>query len=228
MVSNRGDDKANVSRIIELMEQQSPPHHFEFSDPFWVLITTIMSHRTKDEVTDKAARGLYERYHDCNGLSKAEYDDVLTIINKVGFKTVKAARVIEAAKYLKNKYNCQVPRSIEELTEIKGVGRKTANVVLSDGFGIPAIAVDTHVQRISTRIGWSDFSDPDVTEMKLRSLIPEKLWLGLNPMMVEFGKKICRPVGPKCEQCNVSEYCKFFKTQKKKKDEMKKSQTGKN
>ena len=221
MVSKRSDDKNNIPRIIELMEKQSPPHHFEFSDPFWVLITTIMSHRTKDEVTDRAARSLFDRYHDCNGLSEASYDDVLSIINRVGFKTVKAARVIEAAKFLKNKYDCQVPRSIEELTEIKGVGRKTANVVLADGFGIPAIAVDTHVQRISMRIGWSDSSDPDVTEMRLRSIIPEKMWLGLNPMMVEFGKKICRPVGPKCDECNVSEYCAFYKEQQKKLSEKK-------
>ncbi|MHB1439415.1 MAG: endonuclease III domain-containing protein [Cuniculiplasma sp.] len=210
MVSGKKPERTQITEIINLMKRQSPPHHFEFMDPFWVLITTIMSHRTKDEVTDSAARGLYKKYSDCMGLSEAKYEDVLDIIQKVGFKTVKAGRVIEAAKYLREKYNCTVPESLEALTEIKGVGRKTANVVLSDGFGIPAIAVDTHVQRISKRLGWTDSENPDETEVKLRKLIPKDLWLGLNPMMVEFGKKICRPVGPKCEECNVSDFCDYF------------------
>ena len=218
MVSKRSDDKNNIPRIIELMEKQSPPHHFEFSDPFWVLITTIMSHRTKDEVTDRAARSLFDRYHDCNGLSEASYDDVLSIINRVGFKTVKAARVIEAAKFLKNKYDCQVPRSIEELTEIKGVGRKTANVVLSDAFQIPAIAVDTHVQRICYRTGISHSENPEDTEIILQRIVPKDLWVGLNPMMVEFGKNICRPVGPRCGICKIREYCNFAEDSKQEKD----------
>lgn len=210
-MADEDNNRHSLSEIISLMRDQSPPHHFEFSDPFWVLIGTIMSHRTKDAITDKAARGLYEKYKDCNGLSEAKYEDVLSIIGRVGFKTVKAKRVIEAAKLLRDKYNCKVPPTIEQLTEIKGVGRKTANVVLADGFNIPAIAVDTHVQRISRRIGWSGSDDPDATEQELRKLIPDGLWLGLNPMMVEFGKKVCKPVSPLCSQCNIKQYCNYYK-----------------
>lgn len=123
-----------IDEMIKRMSSQSPPHHFEFQDPFWILITTIMSHRTKDAVTDAAARKLFEKYKDCAGLARAKYDDVLQIIDKVGFKTVKASRVIEAAKFILEKYDGSVPQTIETLTSIKGVGRKTANVVLADGF----------------------------------------------------------------------------------------------
>lgn len=204
-----------IDEMIKRMNSQSPPHHFEFQDPFWILITTIMSHRTKDAITDAAARKLFEQYKDCIGLAEAKYDDVLQIIDKVGFKTVKASRVIEAARFILEKYGGSVPQTIETLTSIKGVGRKTANVVLADGFHIPSIAVDTHVLRISNRLGWAHSDNPDKTEMELRTLIPESLWLGLNPMMVEFGKKICRPVGPKCTECSISEFCDFYKKNKK-------------
>jgi endonuclease-3 len=210
MASKYGWNKDKIKKAIDGMQTQSPPHHFEFTDPFWILITTIMSHRTKDQVTDKAARGLFEKYKDCEGLSNARYEDVLKIIDKVGFKTVKANRVIEASRYLKEHYNSKVPDSIEQLTEIKGVGRKTANVVLADGFNIPTIAVDTHVQRISKRLGWTKSDNPDETEIDLKSIIPKELWLGLNPMMVEFGKNICKPIGPRCTECKVQQYCSYY------------------
>lgn len=201
--------KGNIVTIIESMAKQSPPHHFEFSDPFWVLITTILSHRTKDSVTDKAARKLYERYHDCKGLSKAKYDDVLGIIDKVGFKREKAKRVIDAAEIICTKYSGKVPESIDELMSIRGIGRKTANVILSDALGIPAIAVDTHVQRICRRIGIAKNDNPFDTEKALMGIVPKNMWIGLNPMMVEFGKNICRPIGPKCHICSVREFCRY-------------------
>ena len=201
--------------IYEGIRSQAPPHHFEFRDPFWVLITTIMSHRTKDEVTDAAARGLHERYKDAEGLSKARYEDVLELISKVGFKTVKAKRVIDAAGIIIRDFHGKVPDTIEELTTIPGVGRKTANVVLADALGKPAIAVDTHVHRVSNRLGWSSTKNPDETEEDLKKIIPVEYWLGFNPMLVEFGKKICKPVGPRCSECSISVYCKYFRESQK-------------
>lgn len=201
--------------IYEGIKSQAPPHHFEFQEPFWVLITTIMSHRTKDEVTDAAARNLHNRYADAKGLSQARYEDVLALISRVGFSTVKAKRVIEAARIIMDDYGGKVPETIEELTVIPGVGRKTANVVLADALGKPAIAVDTHVHRISNRLGWSSAKNPDETEEDLKKIIPQEYWLGFNPMLVEFGKKVCRPVGPKCSECSISAYCEFYiKSQK--------------
>ncbi len=198
------------------IKSQSPPHHFEFKDPFWVLITTIMSHRTKDEVTDVAARNLYNRYADATGLSQAKYEDVYGLISRVGFATVKARRVIDAAAIIRDRYGGKVPDTVEELTVIPGVGRKTANVVLADALGKPAIAVDTHVHRISNRIGWSNSKNPDETEQDLRKIVPVEYWLGFNPILVEFGKKICRPIGPKCSECLVSSYCRYFRESQEK------------
>lgn len=201
--------------IYKGIKSQAPPHHFEFREPFWVLITTIMSHRTKDEVTDAAARNLYKKYKDASGLSQANYGDVLELISKVGFKTVKAKRVIDAAGIIMNHFAGKVPRTIEELTTIPGVGRKTANVVLADAFGVPAIAVDTHVHRVSNRLGWSNSKDPGVTEEDLKKIIPREYWLGFNPMLVEFGKKVCKPIGPRCDECSISIYCKYFRESQK-------------
>ncbi len=208
--------RTNISEVYARIAAQSPPHHFEFSDPFWVLITTILSHRTKDQVTDVASRNLFVAYGDCNGLAEADVSEVKSMISKVGFSSVKAGRVVEAARLVRDRFNGSVPRTLEELTTIPGVGRKTANVVLSDSLGVPAIAVDTHVQRISRRMGFTNSDDPAVTEQRLRRIVPYDLWIGFNPTLVEFGKKICRPVGPKCGDCNVSEFCEYFHSRNRK------------
>lgn len=206
--------REQFGEAYELIKQQSPPHHFEFSDPFWVLITTIMSHRTKDEVTDPAARRLYEKYHDSRGLAAADYDDVYAAISKVGFAKVKAERVIGAAQIINEKFGGKVPENIDDMMTIPGIGRKTANVVLADALKIPAIAVDTHVHRISNRIGWVKTKNPDDTEERLRKIIPEDQWLGFNPILVEFGKTVCKPIGPKCGECLINSYCEFYASNK--------------
>ena len=205
----------NIREIYRRIREQSPPHHFEFSDPFWVLITTMLSHRTKDEVTDAAARSLYNRYRDSRGLSTARYEEVKDLISRVGFSTVKAGRVVEVARIIEEKYGGNVPGDIEKLTELPGVGRKTANVVLADSFGIPAIAVDTHVQRISTRLDITRSNDPEDTEHILEKIVPRELWLGFNPTLVEFGKHVCRPKGPRCDICKISEFCDYYSKRKK-------------
>jgi len=191
---NLSESRATFMEVYSSIRKQAPPHHFEFHDPFWVLITTIMSHRTKDEVT-----------------AGARYEDVLAIISRVGFSRVKAARVIEAARIIVDDFHGNVPPSLEELTRIPGVGRKTANVVLADAFGKPAIAVDTHVFRIAARIGWAPAATPEETEKRLMKIVPEDMWVGFNPTMVEFGKKICRPVGPRCSECLINGICQYGK-----------------
>ena len=210
--------KETFPAIYAGIRSQSPPHHFELNDPFWVLITTIMSHRTKDEVTDVAARNLYNRYADAKGLSQAKYEDVYGLISRVGFATVKARRVIDAAAIIMDRYSGKVPDTVEELTVIPGVGRKTANVVLADALGKPAIAVDTHVHRISNRIGWSSTKNPDETEQELIKIIPVEYWLGFNPVLVEFGKKICKPIGPRCGECSINAYCSYYRETSKNPD----------
>ncbi|MCL4314493.1 MAG: endonuclease III [Candidatus Thermoplasmatota archaeon] len=210
-------DERTIRIMLARIKEQVPPHHFEFHDPFWVLITTVLSHRTKDEITDSSARSLYNAYGTVEGLASASTKDIELHIKRVGFYRVKAERVKEISKIILEKYSGKVPDNIDDLTKLPGVGRKTANVVLSDALRIPAIAVDTHVQRISRRIGWSRHDDPERTEESLRKIIPKDMWIGFNPMIVEFGKKICRPRNPLCSECSVSEYCDYFQKAQSKK-----------
>lgn len=202
--------REHFNDIYRGISEQVPLHHFEFSDPFWVLITTMLSHRTKDPVTDDAARKLHSEYRDCMGLAEAAYDDVLNIIARVGFRTKKAERIIHAAAIIRDRFNGMVPGNRDVLMEIPGVGRKTANVVLADSMGIPAIAVDTHVHRISNRVGFSASKDPLEVENALMKIVPRDRWVGFNPVLVEFGKTVCRPVGPRCNECSISQFCSYF------------------
>lgn len=201
----------NFEDLYIKIKEVSPAHHFEFTDsPFWILITTILSHRTKDIVTDQAARTLYNRYHDSEGLEHADPADVKAIIKYVGFSNVKSLRIIEIARIINHDYGGKVPDTHDELVKLPGTGSKTANIVLSQGFNIPAIAVDTHVFRISNRIGLVHTKTPDETEEALKNIVPLKYQVEFNPVMVEFGKTICKPVSPKCNICPISNYCDYF------------------
>ena len=206
----------DIRKMAAMIKEQSPEHYFEFKDPFWIMITTILSHRTKDEVSNLAGRNLHEKYHSAYNLSKASEEEVSKLISKVGFANVKAKRVIGAAQIVINDFEGKVPNDIDLLMKIPGIGRKTANVILSDAFAIPSIAVDTHVHRISNRIGLCNTTKPDNTEECLKKVIPQDLWLGFNPTLVEFGKTICKPITPKCSVCNITEYCNYFKKNQKK------------
>jgi endonuclease-3 len=201
----------DFEKIYQKIKSVSPEHHFEFTDsPFWILITTILSHRTKDIVTDTAARGLYNKYHDSQGLENATPADVKEIIKYVGFSNVKSRRIIDIARIINHEYGGKVPDTHDELVKLPGTGSKTANIVLTQGFGIPAIAVDTHVFRICNRIGLIKAKDPDQAEAALKNIVPEKLQVEFNPVMVEFGKNICKPVSPKCDICPVSSCCNYY------------------
>ncbi len=203
----------NFIEIYKKIKAVSPEHHFEFTDdPFWILITTILSQRTKDKTTDEAARSLYNKYGDCASLSKAKSPDVKNIIKNVGFSNVKSERIIEASKIIKDKYGGKVPDTHDELVKIPGVGSKTANIVLSQGFKIPAIAVDTHVFRVSNRIGLINARNPDEAEEALKKIIPPEYQIEFNPVFVEFGKNICKPIKPRCQICPINASCDYFKS----------------
>ncbi len=197
--------------IYKKVKKMAPEHHFEFkNDPFWILITTILSHRTKDKTTDEAARSLYNIYKDSYGLENADAGDIKKIIKNVGFSNVKSKRLIEVSKIINHDYGGKVPDSHDELIKIPGVGSKTANIVLTQGYNIPAIAVDTHVFRISNRIGLVKTKTPDETEEALKKIIPVKDQIEFNPVFVEFGKNICKPVSPKCNVCLLTRCCDYY------------------
>ena len=187
-------------------------HKVQTARPFRILIATILSARTKDENTTKAADKLFKLYGTPQKLAKAKVKDVEKVIKSVGFYHVKSKRIIEVANIILTKYHGKVPADIDKLVEIPGVGRKTANCVLVYAFEKPAIPVDTHVHRISNRLGLVDTKTPEETEMELRKKVPKKYWLPINNTFVMYGQNICKPISPMCDVCKIRKNCNYFKT----------------
>lgn len=184
-------------------------------NPFRVLITTILSQRTRDENTDQAAAALFAVYKTPEEIANASIEEIEILIKKAGFFRVKAKRVKEVSRIIHEDYNDVVPDDIEELLGLPGVGRKTANCVIVYGFRKSAIPVDVHVHRISNRLGLVQTRNPDETEFELAKIVPESYWLDLNEKFVRFGQDICRPIGPKHEECPLNDLCDFYNEIKK-------------
>jgi endonuclease-3 len=180
------------------------------SDPFKVLIGTILSHRTKDEMTSKAAEQLFMRFNTPSDLAEANDEEVQSLIRSTGFYRVKARRIKQVSQLLLVKFNGKVPEDMESLLSLPSVGRKTANCVLVYGFKKPAIPVDTHVHRISNRLNLVQTRTPEETEVRLTEIIDKKYWLNLNDIFVRFGKTICKPIGPRCIICNLRIHCAYY------------------
>ena len=187
-------------------------HKVQTARPFRILIATILSARTRDENTTKAADKLFKLYGTPQKLAKAKVKDVEKVIKSVGFYHVKSKRIIEVANLILSKYNGKVPADIDKLVDMPGVGRKTANCVLVYAFEKPAIPVDTHVHRISNRLGLVDTKTPEETEMALRGKIPKKYWLDINNTFVMYGQNICKPISPMCDVCKIRKTCNYFQT----------------
>lgn len=178
-------------------------------DPFYTLIFTILSQRTRDEQTERAAKILFARYRSAEELADADEREVEELIKGVGFYREKARRIKEVAVIIKRMG--KVPDSVDELIKLPGVGRKTANCVLLYGYGIDALPVDTHVHRISNRLGLVSTKTPEETEEALKELLPQKLWRHVNDLFIAFGRDLCRPVGPRCGACPFREGCRYNK-----------------
>ena len=189
-------------------------HQAEAANPFKILIGTVLSARTKDENTTKAVKSLFKVYNTPQKLAKAKVKDIEKIIKSVGFYHVKSRRIIEVANIILSKYHGKVPADIDQLVEMPGVGRKTANCVLVYAFEKPAIPVDTHVHRISNRLGLVDTKTPEDTEMELRKKVPKKYWLPINNTFVMYGQNICKPISPMCDVCKIRNNCNYYKKRK--------------
>ncbi|MDI6742564.1 MAG: endonuclease III [Smithella sp.] len=176
-------------------------------DPFVILISTLLSLRTKDEVTAVATDRLFELASTPDEMLKVPVDKIAQTIYPVGFYRVKANNIHHVCRDLINRFDSKVPDDIDTLLTIKGVGRKTANLVVSLAYGKEAICVDTHVHRISNRLGYVKTKTPDETEFALRKKLPRRYWIIYNTIMVAFGRKTCKPVSPLCSQCPVNKYC---------------------
>ncbi len=176
-------------------------------DPFRVLISTILSLRTKDETTREASKRLFKLADNPGDMLGLSHKKVEKAIYPVGFYKTKTVTIREVCRILLEKYDSEVPAEIDELLKFKGVGRKTANLVVTLGYGKPGVCVDTHVHRISNRWGFIKTKNPYDTEIELRKLLPKKYWIEYNSILVAFGQQICRPVSPKCTLCAVEKYC---------------------
>ncbi len=176
-------------------------------DPFVILISTLLSLRTKDEVTAVATDRLFSLASTPEEMLNVPLDKIARTIYPVGFYRVKAKNIHHACRELINRFNSKVPDNLDDLLSIKGVGRKTANLVVSLAYGKDAICVDTHVHRISNRLGYVKTKTPDETEFALRKKLPRRHWIIYNTIMVAFGRKTCKPVSPLCSQCPVNKYC---------------------
>lgn len=186
--------------IVDLIQAQT-------KDPFKVLVATILSARTKDETTSKAVSRLFQKVSSPADLEKIDADELDEIIHQVGFHREKTKHLKALPQALNSLFDGKIPAEIEELIQLPGVGRKTANLVRTIAFGLPAICVDVHVHRICNRWGYINTKTPLESEMELRRILPPKHWSVINSYVVAFGQNLCTPRNPKCSICPVYDHC---------------------
>jgi endonuclease III len=187
--------------VVTLMAQEK-------REPYRVLISTLLSLRTQDQTTAKASQRLFALADTPQTMLLLDRQTIEQAIYPVGFYRNKAGQILEISQRLLAEFGGRVPDDIDTLTTFHGVGRKTANLVLAEGYGIPAICVDTHVHRISNRWGYVQTKDPLATEMALRQKLPRQYWIEYNPTLVALGQHLCKPTSPICTMCPVAQFCK--------------------
>lgn len=189
----------NPPLVTELAEKKKPPFH--------LLVATVLSSRTRDEVTGPAARRLLTRAATPEKLALLSEEEIARLIYPVGFYRTKARHLPALARVLAERYDGRVPPDMPSLLALPGVGRKTAALVLNTGFAVEAICVDTHVHRISNRLGWVSTKHPHQTERALMQILPRSYWIPVNGLLVRFGQNLCTPISPHCSRCPVSPHC---------------------
>lgn len=185
-----------------------------FTSPFELLIATMLSAQTTDITVNKATDILFKKYNKPEDFAALTVEELEPFIKTCGFYRTKAQNIIKTSKKILTDYNGEVPQKLEELTKLPGVGRKTANVVLSNAFGVPAIAVDTHVFRVSNRIGLAKAKNVDETELQLMKNIPREYWSRAHHWLIWHGRKVCNARKPKCDSCPVNHLCEYFSSVK--------------
>ena len=212
----------DIEKIIELLEKESIKWNvpvvtliaLQEKNPFKVLISTIISLRTKDEVTIESSKRIYKILSKPTDIYNLTIKEIENAIYPCGFYKRKAIQIKKICERLDKEFNSIVPKEIETLLTFDGIGRKTANLVLSEGYNIPAMCVDTHVHRISNRLGYIKTKNPDETEIQLRKILPKKYWIRYNSLLVAFGQSICRPISPHCTKCPILNYCNRINVEK--------------
>lgn len=200
----------DIEKIVEILDNYYPIHVMEDNytgKPYKALVSCLLSLRSRDEITFPVAEKLFQSANTPYKMVNLSYEDLCNIIKSINYYKTKAKNIQNISEILIEKYNGEVPSTMEELLDFKGVGRKTANIVLSVGFEKPAIAVDTHVHRISNRLGLVKTKSPEDTEFDLRKKLPEKYWRKWNQLLVLHGRATCKPITPLCNICPIIDFC---------------------
>ncbi len=202
--------KAQIAEIIEKMGQMYPEAECALvhENPFQLLVAVVLSAQTTDKSVNKVSPILFDRYPDAAALASARLEDLEEILKPIGMYRTKARNIIALSKMLQDKHDGQVPGDFQQLTELPGVGRKTANVVLAVGFGEPRIAVDTHVFRLANRIGLTAEKNVLNTELALMEVIPKERWITMHHALIWHGRRVCSARNPKCDQCGIYGLCR--------------------
>ena len=204
--------KAILAGLEELYPDARP--ELNFSNPYETLVAVMLSAQCTDKQVNKVTPALFERYPTAEAMAAASVEDVYPMVKSCGFKS-KASNIIAACKILVEKHGGEVPGTMEELTALPGVGRKTANVVMANAFKVPAIAVDTHVFRVSNRLGLAEADDVLSTEKQLMRAIPKSDWCDAHHWLIFHGRRVCKAQRPLCEECTLREMCKAERQRKK-------------
>jgi len=205
----------DIHKIVRILSKETPKWDAPIvtltaetsHDPFKILISTLLSLRTQDTTTAKVSKRLFELADNPQDMLKLSVKEIEKVIYPIGFYKTKARTIRYLCRELIDKYKSRVPDDLDELLKLKGVGRKTANLVVTLGYGKAGICVDTHVHRISNRLGYIKTKTPFETEMLLRKKLPKKYWIEYNDLLVSFGQHLCRPISPWCSVCPIESYC---------------------
>lgn len=210
-MGQRNEEDIRRKTVLDILEKTYPDATTELvhKNPYELLIATMLSAQTTDKQVNKVTPGLFERFPDAKALAEADISEIESLIKTCGFYKSKARNIKEACRIIVEEYGGRVPQTMEDLTDLPGVGRKTANVVLSNAFGVDAIAVDTHVFRVANRLGLAQSGDVRGTEEQLMENIPREKWSRAHHWLIHHGRRICKARRPKCEECPLAEVCSF-------------------
>lgn len=203
----------NINKILDILEKTYPNAkcELEYTTPFELLVATILSAQCTDVRVNKVTREMFKKYNTPIDFAKLSIDKISNEIRTCGLYKSKAEKIKSTSEIICNEYNGKVPNNLEDLIKLPGVGRKTANVVLSNAFNKDAIAVDTHVFRVSNRIGIVNTQTPEKTEFELMDTIPKNRWSHSHHLFIFHGRRICKARKPECEICPIKTYCKYYK-----------------
>jgi endonuclease-3 len=198
-----------VVKVLDVLRKEYPDARvtLDFKDPLQLLVATILAAQCTDERVNRVTKELFKKYRTAADFSKADLHPLEEEIRSTGFFHNKAKNIIGCCRDIVSKFNGEVPRTLEDLTSLAGVGRKTANIILGNAFGRQAIAVDTHVKRVTHRLGWAKSDDPDKIEFELMKLIPEERWTLACHQLVSHGRNVCIAKKPKCSLCPTAGLC---------------------